>query len=706
MKLCIFIDLFLGLPLNLTAFLMRKVFWRESLPVFDERRLVGSFCMKDVRDALWDIGENKSPGIDGFNALFFKRTWDFTGPLISAAVLHFFENPMMLKQANTTIIHLIPKIANPSRVKDFRPIACCTTIFKIISKMICKRLIPILPAIIDVSQSAFVGGRSIVDNVLLCQEILTGYDRKMISPRCLAKIDLHKAYDSVHWSFLEQMLGKLQFPAAFIRWVMVCVSSTYFTFAVNGGLTGFFRGARGLRQGDPLSPLLFVIVMEYLSRILRRASRSKMFKFHPKCKKLGIVSMCFADDLMIVAKADSASLTIIKNCLDHFGAISGLEANAGKSSIFFGGVDRGRQRDLAGILGFDIGEGVFKYLGVPLTAKKLQIKHYQPLIEKITARISSWTSRLLSMAGRLQLIKSILMSLQVYWSQIFLFPKGVVKEVERLCRAFFWSGSSFNRKTALVAWKDICHPKLCGGLGIKDLVDWNYATLCQILWDIESKKDRLWIKWVGEFYLKGVSVWEAPNGVGSWVWRSFLKVRNRILELPALSCGAPAFRCYCKRSMYSLLHGEIDRDQWWKLIWGTAMEPRASMLLWLVSRDRLRTRDRLRKIGLVVDEMCLLCGDDAESCRHLFFCCPFVSSVIVLVCRETRLAWHARRWEDCKEWLLRCGRGKSRKAMARRRLVGAVTRAVWWERNCRVFHQGFQDAADTAQRALQLFRFF
>ncbi|GAB2276995.1 hypothetical protein Dimus_039218 [Dionaea muscipula] len=191
--------------------------------------------------------------------------------------------------------------------------------------------------------------------------------------------------------------------------------------------------------------------MEYLTRYLRRASKRKEFRFHPKCKQLRIVSLCFADDLMVMTKAVEPSLRIIKQCLQHFGEISGLEANMGKSSIYFGGVELGRQQDLAALLGFEIGKGVFKYLGVPLSAKKLQIKFYKPLIEKITARISSWTTRMLSYAGRLQLIKSILLSLHGYWAQIFLILKGVLKEIESLCRAFLWSGPSLNRKRALVS---------------------------------------------------------------------------------------------------------------------------------------------------------------------------------------------------------------------------------------------------------------
>ncbi|GAB2291668.1 hypothetical protein Dimus_038167 [Dionaea muscipula] len=308
-------------------------------PVLNDNQrnaLIADFTEDEVKEALWGIGDNKAPGIDGFNSLFFKKTWDITGSAITEAVLMFFRNGKLLRQANSTIIHLIPKGDNASRVCDFRPIACCTIIFKIISRMICKRLRWLLPHVIDPSQSAFVAGRSIVDNVLLCQELMRGYDQKHVTPRCLIKIDLRKAYDSVRWGFIEVLLQKFGFPQRFSDWVMTCITSTTFTFSINGELSGFLVGQRGLRQGDPLSPYVFVLVMEYFTRCLKGLGRVADFRYHPKCKKLGIVSLSFADDLMIFARADTNSLLQIKSRLLHFGVLSGLEANSGKSAVYFG----------------------------------------------------------------------------------------------------------------------------------------------------------------------------------------------------------------------------------------------------------------------------------------------------------------------------------------------------------------------------------
>ncbi|GAB2280342.1 hypothetical protein Dimus_039402 [Dionaea muscipula] len=305
------------------------------------------------------------------------------------------------------IIYLIPKMDTPSKVSDFKPIACCTTIYKIIAKLLCGRLKEVLPSIIDQAQCAFVEGRSIVDNILLCQELMAGYDRKGISPRCVAKIDLRKAYGSVSWCFVERMLVALQFPCKFTGWILSCISSPYFTFTLNGGLYGFFKGMRGLRQGDPLFFYVFVVVMEYFSRRLRMMSKEQDFRFHPYCKKLGIVHLCFADDLMIVAKAHEKSLALIRGELEYFGKVVGLVANSGKSKIYFGSITEERKQQLGQLIDFKISVGFFKYLGVPLKARNVSIQHFKPLIEKITWKISCWACRWPSFAGRLQLVQVV-----------------------------------------------------------------------------------------------------------------------------------------------------------------------------------------------------------------------------------------------------------------------------------------------------------
>ncbi|KAH0720665.1 hypothetical protein KY284_005695 [Solanum tuberosum] len=231
-------------------------------------QLLQPYTVIEVKPALFHIDSNKSPGLDGYGSGFFKATWDIIGDDIVTAVLEFFTNGKLLKQLNATNIALIPKVSNPELASQFRPIACCNILYKCIPKVIFQRLKGAIRTIVAESQYAFVQGSSMLHNVLICHDILRHYNRQT-SPRCLIKIDLGKAYDMVSWEFVEEALMGYGFPTSFIHLIMACVTSLMFTVKINGEGHGFFPGKRGLRQGDPISPLLFVLVMEYLSRTLK-----------------------------------------------------------------------------------------------------------------------------------------------------------------------------------------------------------------------------------------------------------------------------------------------------------------------------------------------------------------------------------------------------------------------------------------------------
>lgn len=173
--------------------------------------LLGHISSGEVKAAVFSMNDFKSPGPDGMNPCFYKKGWSVIGQLVVEAVQEFQCSVKLLKQINATVVTLIPKIANPSMLTDFRPISCCNVIYKVITKVLANRLKPIMPDIIDCSQSAFIAGRDIFQNICLAQELIRGYNRKNISPRCMLKIDLQKAFDTVNWSFLHSLLLGLGF---------------------------------------------------------------------------------------------------------------------------------------------------------------------------------------------------------------------------------------------------------------------------------------------------------------------------------------------------------------------------------------------------------------------------------------------------------------------------------------------------------------
>ncbi|XP_062103950.1 uncharacterized protein LOC133815080 [Humulus lupulus] len=190
------------------------------------------------------------------------------------------------------------------------------------------------------------------------------------SSRCALKIDLSKAYDTVDWCFLEGLLVSLRFPTKFICWVMVCLRGNAYLLMMNGRLQGGFHGVKGLRQGDPISPLLFFLVMEYFTRLLQLGATQHDFKFHPLCKSLKIINLCFADDLIIFYKANKGSIQCVKHIFEAFCNSTGLKANHSKSHVYFGEVLNSDKISLLQILQFEEGTFPLKYLGVPMRPTK------------------------------------------------------------------------------------------------------------------------------------------------------------------------------------------------------------------------------------------------------------------------------------------------------------------------------------------------
>jgi hypothetical protein len=224
-----------------------------------------------------------------------------------AAIKGLFTSGMLLKEVNATI--LLMKV-NPSAMGDFKPIACCNVIYKCMTKIISNRMLLLLRDLAGMNQSAFISSRSIFENVLLAQEIVRNHHKDKGNPRCTLKIDLMKAYDSVNWEFMIHRLHYFGFPVRFLSWIKVCITSPRLSMCLNGTLVGY--GKKGQRQGDPLSPYLFVLAMEIFSRIIAdHTGGSSVFKFHPKCVRMKLTHLCFANDFLIFFEARFSSINVI-----------------------------------------------------------------------------------------------------------------------------------------------------------------------------------------------------------------------------------------------------------------------------------------------------------------------------------------------------------------------------------------------------------
>ncbi|KAJ8419500.1 hypothetical protein Cgig2_026412 [Carnegiea gigantea] len=224
----------------------------QTLSLEQQINLYQPFKETEIKQAFFSIRNFKSPGSDGFNSGFYKASWEHTGNMVCQAVQEFFRNGELPSFYGETKLVKLPKISNPEKATDSRPISYYNVIYKTITKLICSRLKEVLPTIINGGQGAFVKGRELIFNVLVCQDLIRGYNRKFLPRSCIMKVDLHQAFESVHWAILEEWLKALKFPPLFIKWIMNCIISIQFTISINGKQGDLFKGKKGLKHGDPL----------------------------------------------------------------------------------------------------------------------------------------------------------------------------------------------------------------------------------------------------------------------------------------------------------------------------------------------------------------------------------------------------------------------------------------------------------------------
>ena len=331
--------------------------------------LTRSFTKEEVLTALKQLHPTKSPDPDGMSALFFQKYWSIVGNNVTNLVLNVLNSRMSMVEINKTNIALVPKSKNPLRMTDFRPISLCNVVYKLISKTLANRLKAILPYIISENQSAFVANKLITDNVLVAYEIMhyikckrDGNDSFMA-----VKLDMSKAFDKVEWSFIDKVMRRMGFNESWIDLVMKCITSITYSIIINGSVHGCIVPTRGLRQGDPLSPYLFLLCAEGFSALINEATR---------CQQLNGISinrgapkishLFFADDSLLFCKANGVECNKLTEILRIYESASGQKINTEKSSIFFSlNTSQELKDEILSILGPMNDSRHTKYLGLP-----------------------------------------------------------------------------------------------------------------------------------------------------------------------------------------------------------------------------------------------------------------------------------------------------------------------------------------------------
>eukprot|EP00253_Pinus_taeda_P025252 PITA_25252 len=705
----------------------------ELFPIFvdqdDSEELQKEVTLVELEATLKWFKKDKSPAPDGWTIEFYIAFFDMLGQDLLHIVEDSRRRGRISSAIKSTFISLIPKTDAPSSFDDFRPISLCNCLYKIIAKIIANRLKPILSQHISSEQFAFLHHRQIHEAIATTQELIHTLQTKKQKGMIL-KIDLSKAFDRANWLYLRLLLTHLGFPYEFIKWTMSCITDVSYSVLLNGEATPFFSSERGLRQGCPLSPLLFLLIMEGLSRIITSARDRQHLIGIKIVDNFFLTHLLFVDDILIFLN----------------GSIGDTTALHGSILLF------------------------------------QQATDWVWLITKVEKRLQVWYHRYLSRAGRLILIKFVIEATPVYWMALAWIPRGILSRLQSICCRFLWKGQQTGRLFAWVKWDTIALPKRWGGWGIKRLALFSKALAAKLGWGLLTTNS-LWTRVAYAKYIKPQAVldwicmrqdnhhhisniwrvvidtlpllregitWRIKEGnavrIGMDPWvgcgnthrlhadlirhlhdrgvthikhigdranSSFLHqawLSARALELPQqwtndwlaytttltqaqirLTEGPDEIIwAFAKNGFYTPKLGYLRLmepykppvlQSTWRTIWKLKAAPRSRLLMWNILFDKIPTGNNLMKRSFHGPFRCHLCLSAKESTEHLFLSCSTTLQLWQsLSSHIPHLNWHGNNLPDA--WDNWC-REHSGKAI---NLPLLACWAIWIARNQAIFH--------------------
>ncbi|XP_048613516.1 uncharacterized protein LOC125587312 [Brassica napus] len=446
-------------------------------------QLMAQISREEVREAVFDINPHKCPGPDGMNGFFFQQFWDTMGDDLTTMAQEFLRTGKLEEGINKTNICLVPKKLEAKRLVEFRPISLCNVAYKIVSKVLSKRLKSVLPWIITETQAAFVEDRLISDNILIAHELLHALNSNNSCSReyIAVKTDLSKAFDRVEWSFLEKAMRALGFSDAWCRTIMECVTSVSYQVLINELIqaenSGEITGLKVARGAPAVSHLLY------------------------------------ADDSMFYCKQSDEELSRLTAILQEYSLASGQRINYQKSSIYFGkNIPSERREEIKLKLGMEQEGGDGIYLGLPESFGGSRVSILSFLKERLEQRIGGWQNRFLSPAGKEVLLKAIALALPTYTMSCFLVPKTICKKIMAIMSDYWWKSNTASKGMHWRSWESLCSPKDKGGLSFKDLEAFNTALLGKQLWRIITQPDSLLARIFKSRYFRSSDPLNAPLG--------------------------------------------------------------------------------------------------------------------------------------------------------------------------------------------------
>ncbi|XP_021734157.1 uncharacterized protein LOC110700882 [Chenopodium quinoa] len=459
------------------------------------------------------------------------------------------------------------------------------------------------------------------------------------------KLDMSKAYDRVEWNFIESMMLKLGFDVNFVALIMRCLSSVSYSLLVNGFPSDRFVPTRGLRQGDPISPFLFLICAEGFSALLRNAESRKY-------------------DSLLFTRASEADVEAILDILSTYELASGQKLNLEKSEVSFSrNVSANSQEILQSKLNFTRVEGHDKYLGLPTYIGRSKKIVFQTIQDRVWKKVKGWKERFLSRAGREVPLKSVAQAIPTYAMQCFKLPESVIGNITSLCRNFWWGQKGSERKLALISWEKLCKSKREGGIGFRDLRAFNCALLARQFWRIATNPNSLAGRILKGKYFQRSTIWDAkvpPNA--SYTWRSIISARDLVVEGSSWLIGngksvrlwgdkwipkLPGNRISCPPPQPELRNATVDGwidpiHRNWRV--QELRNALSEIEVAAITKIRIPNHEQedvlqwkhtkngefnvLSARGVNVDRVCPRCGEVSETTLHLF-----------LDCAESKILW-------------------------------------------------------------------
>lgn len=696
-----------------------------SLSDSDSGLCEGVVTEEECLRALNSFSNNKSPGIDGLPYEFYKHFWTLLGSDLVSVFNDCFSRGSLSYSQRTGLISLLFKKGDRLDTKNWRPISLLCTDYKILSKVLTNRLLLVLPSVVGFQQACGVPGRFSGENIRLLQDIIDYSNTEQVAAAILS-LDQEKAFDRVDWAFLLRVLEAMKFGPSFRSWIRLLYTNIFSCVLVNDFKSSPFPITRGVRQGCPLSPLLYILVAETIACAIKQDHLISGFSL-PDGQQVKVFQ--YADDTTIVVRSDAA-MTSLFALFDRYESASGAKLNVRKSHGLLLGPWRNRSRLPVNLLWSSDSISV---LGCALINEGSV--DWTPLLDRFSQQLSLWKQRQLSFRGRALIANTLGLSLFWYQATIFHIPKSVINKINQLLFPFVWG-----KKREWLRRSSVCQPLSSGGLGVVDVVrklaslraGWlrRFFTLPAHPWTsffhyfvfkifsvrveallVQDSIPVYRVNKLPSFYASLLHLWVAlqpSNASGQWLIPNPVGMDIEILKVSSklIYQVLSAQQHVDHRALAKFRHWDIPVH--WNNVWESLKLWRFVRSVqdtsWLSFHGILPTADRLARFQMRVDLFCF-CGQ-TETLLHLFTDCPFAKAILDWFLLSFRLFDSKKVSLSLTEILFGfTGTSQRHVPVVFTALMGVIRHHIWLARNRRRFDCLLPTVEDTLHNIKSTFCF-